>query len=73
MAKFCGMIGFAETKEVRPGVWDEVIEEKGPYYERDAVNFRDGVPVLFHRRNRCPWLVTMRLEGWLKMYRLKNG
>lgn len=30
--------------------------------ERDAVKFQDGVPALFHRRNRCPWLVTMKLE-----------
>ena len=27
--------------------------------ERDAEKFKDGVPALFHRRNRCPWLVTM--------------
>ena len=36
--------------------------------ERDAAKFRDGVPALFHRRNRCPWLVTMKLEDWLRMY-----
>ena len=36
--------------------------------ERDAVKFKDGVPALFHRRNRCPWLVTMRLEDWMKLY-----
>ena len=29
MAKFHGMIGFAETKEVSPGVWkDEIIERE---------------------------------------------
>lgn len=31
MAKFYGIIGFAITKETRPGVWEEVIEER-PYY-----------------------------------------
>ena len=36
---------------------------------RDAEKFRDGLPALFHRRNRSPWLVTMRLEDWLKVYR----
>ena len=25
MAKFCGIIGFAETKETKPGVWTEKI------------------------------------------------
>ena len=32
---------------------------------RDAERFRDGAPVVFHRRSREPWLVTMRLEDWL--------
>ena len=32
---------------------------------RDAERFRDGVPTVFHRRNREPWLVTMRLEDWI--------
>lgn len=27
MAKFCGTIGFAETKETKPGVWTEQITE----------------------------------------------
>ena len=36
---------------------------------RDAEKFHDGLPALFHRRNRSPWLVTMRLEDWLKVYR----
>lgn len=27
MAKFCGVIGFAETKENKPGVWTEQITE----------------------------------------------
>ena len=36
---------------------------------RDATRFNDGLPTLFHRRNRKPWLVTMRLEDWLELYR----
>lgn len=35
----------------------------------DADRFHDGLPALFHRRNRSPWLVTMRLTDWLKLYR----
>jgi len=34
----------------------------------DAARFQDGSPALFHRRNRSPWLVTMRLEDWMKLY-----
>lgn len=36
---------------------------------RDALRFRDGLPALFHRKNRESWLVTMRLEDWMKLYR----
>lgn len=39
---------------------------------RDAAKFQDGVPVLFHRRNRSPWLCTMLLEDWLTIYK-KEG
>ena len=35
----------------------------------DSIKFRDGLPALFHRRNRQPWLVTMRLTDWLVLYR----
>ena len=37
---------------------------------RDSEAMKDGMPTLFHRRNRKPWLVTMRLEDWLSLYRL---
>ena len=36
---------------------------------RDAEKFGDGVPTLFHRRNRCPWLVTMRLSDWIEFHK----
>lgn len=35
----------------------------------DAEKFQDGYPAVFHRRNREPWLVTMCLQDWLKLYR----
>ena len=35
---------------------------------RDSERMRDGMPALFHRGNRKPWLVTMRLSDWLKLY-----
>ena len=38
---------------------------------RDSDRMLDGMPALFHRRNRKPWLVTMRLEDWLKLYSSK--
>lgn len=39
---------------------------------RDAEKFHDGAPTLFHRRNREPWLVTMKLEDWLSLYQRKD-
>ena len=35
---------------------------------RDAEFFKDGSPAVFHRANRQPWMVTMLLEDWLRMY-----
>lgn len=37
---------------------------------RDSEKFGDGVPVLMHRKNRSPWLVTMRLSDWIEMYKV---
>lgn len=34
----------------------------------DSERMLDGAPALFHRRNRKPWLVTMRLDDWLRIY-----
>ena len=31
MSKWCGKIGYAETVETEPGVWEEVITEKVYY------------------------------------------
>lgn len=30
---------------------------------------KDDLPTVFHRKNRCEWLVTMTLEDWMKLYR----
>ena len=34
----------------------------------DSRKFSDGLPAVFHRKNRHGWLVTMRLEDWIKIY-----
>ena len=36
--------------------------------KREAEKREDGLPVVFHRRNRTEWLVTMRLEDWMDLY-----
>ena len=35
---------------------------------RDADKFRDGLPAVFWRKNRSPWLVVMNLEDWMGLY-----
>ena len=32
----------------------------------------DGLPIVFHRRDRGEWLVTMRLEDWMDLYGVWN-
>ena len=58
-----------------PGVHVEVkrCEQLRPYdwleqAQRDAVRFGDGLPAVFFRRNRFPWLVMMRLQDWIELY-----
>lgn len=73
-----GSLSFGEVPDLvgLPGVHIEVkrverlnVGEAMNQAIRDAEKFRDGVPTLFHRRNRQPWLVTMRLEDWMGLYR----
>lgn len=35
---------------------------------RDSEKFADGIPILFHRRNRQPWLVTLRLADFMEIF-----
>lgn len=73
-----GALSFGEVPDVSglPGIHIEVkraerlnVQEAMEQSIRDAERMRDGVPALFHRRNRKPWLVTMRLDDWLELYR----
>ena len=36
---------------------------------KDCEKFHDGIPALFHRRNRQGWLVTMSLDDWIELYK----
>jgi hypothetical protein len=29
----------------------------------------DELPAVFHRKDRCEWLVTMSLDNWMKLYK----
>lgn len=70
-------VSFGETPDLvgLPGVHIEVkrterlnLRAAMNQAERDAAYFHDGAPAVFHRQNRQPWLVTMRLSDWLDLY-----
>ena len=72
-----GSLSFGELPDLTglPGVHIECkrverlnVPEAFAQAERDAEKFQDGAPVLFHRRNRHPWLVTMSLKDWMSLY-----
>ena len=71
-------VSYGSTPDVTgiPGIHPEVkrverlnVPEAMAQTVRDSEKFHDGAPTLFHRRNRSPWLVTMRLEDWLLLYK----
>lgn len=70
-------VSYGATPDVLniPGIHPEIkrverlnVPEAMAQAVRDSEKFHDGVPTLFHRRNRSPWLVTMRLEDWITIY-----
>lgn len=72
-----GSLSFGEVPDLTglPGVHIECkrVEQLRPYdwmaqAERDAVRFGDGLPAVFFRRSRSPWLVVMKLEDWMGLY-----
>ena len=69
-------VSFGETPDVTgiPGIHAEVkrverlnVPAAMEQAVRDSEKFRDGIPVLFHRRNRSEWLTTMRMRDWMKV------
>ena len=75
--QYCGVNGDADVVGL-PGVHIECkrveklnISEAMRQSQRDA---RTGeIPAVFHRKNREPWLVTMPLDDWIRMYREYAG
>ena len=76
-----GSLSFGEVPDVSglPGIHVECkraerlnVQEAMEQAIRDSQRMEDGVPALFHRRNRKPWLVTMRLDDWLALYDPKS-
>lgn len=72
--QYCGANGDADIVDAIPGIHIECKwVEKLNFYNaiEQAVNdCKDGeLPAVLSKKNRSPWLVTMRLEDWVKMYK----
>lgn len=73
-AQFCGNTGDASDVVGLPGIHCEIkhveklnIDNAMAQAVRDA---KDGqMPTVFHRKNQKKWLVTMRLDDWMQIYR----
>lgn len=76
-AQYCGNTGDASDVVGLPNIHIEVkrveklnIEKAMEQSSRDA---RDGeVPVVMHRKDRHPWLVTMSMGDFMEMYSKVN-
>lgn len=71
--QYCGAAGDADVVGL-PGIHIECkrVEKLNllDAMEQAGREAREGeAPAVFHRRDRCEWLVTMRLADWIQIYR----
>lgn len=71
--QYCGSSGDADVIGL-PGIHIECKHaEKMSLYDWMDQAVRDAkegeLPVVFHRKNNCETLVTMRADDWIRMYR----
>lgn len=74
--QYCGANGDADVVGL-PGIHIECkrveklnIEKALQQAEADS---KDDIPVVFHRRNRETWKVTLRLDDFMELYKKFNG
>ena len=71
----CGIVGYVGPRQAAPILLDGLSKLEYRGYDsagiavRDADKFKDGLPAVFHRRNRTEWLVTMTLTDWIRLYK----
>jgi hypothetical protein len=75
--QFCGANGDADVVGL-PGIHIEVKRtEKFKLYDAMSQSIHDAKddekPTVMHRRNNCDWIVCMRLEDWIELYREWNN
>lgn len=59
-----------ECKRVeRLNIYDAIDQSRRDARSDERKKGSRKLPAVFHRKNRCDWLVTMRLEDWIEIYR----
>ena len=71
--QYCGSNGDADVVGL-PGIHIECKRvERLNLYDAMAQSKSDAkegeVPTIFHRKDRCEWLVTMTLQDWINLYK----
>lgn len=73
--QFCGKNAKGDASDVvgLPGIYTECkrverLNVNEAMEKTIAESCGNGLPALFHRRNRGKWLVTMTLDDWAKLY-----
>lgn len=76
-SQYCGNTGDASDIVGLSGIHCEVkrveklnIQDAMSQAIHDSAESGHGdFPTVFHRKNHCDWLVTMRLDDWIQLYR----
>lgn len=71
--QYCGASGDADVVGL-PGIHAECkrVEKLNIYQavtQAQADCKENKLPTVFHRKNRQPWLVTMTIDDWMKLYK----
>ncbi len=71
--QYCGANGDADVVGL-PGIHIECKRvERLNIYDAMSQAMHDAkeqeLPAIFHRKDRCDWLVTLRLDDWMKLYK----
>lgn len=69
--QFSGSPDSPDIKTDIPGIHFEIKRVENlnvtKAYEQATRDAGSDLPVLMHRRNRTPWLITVKLEDWLRV------
>ena len=80
-AQYCGKTGDAsdvvglpnihiECKRVEKlNIYDAVEQAQRDSIAKIETGMDDVLPIVAHRKNRKPWLVTMLLDDWMRLYK----